>query len=138
MTPVEALQTALAAEHAALFVYATLGARTPEDQTALRTAVEEAYDAHRRRRDDLEQRVREAGGDPVAAEATYALPGGAVAAAAGDLEDGCAQAYAWLVAQTVGRDRRWAVEALTDAAVRVLAFRGSPEIFPGAGEHADR
>ena len=28
--------------------------------------------------------------------------------------------------------------ALTDAAVRELTFRGSPEIFPGAGEYADR
>ena len=48
------------------------------------------------------------------------------------------ETYAWLVANTVGGQRRWAIDALTDAAVRELSYRGSPEIFPGAGEYADR
>ena len=58
-------------------------------------------------------------------------------AARGD-RGACATTYAWLVANAVGDQRRWAVNALTDAAVRELTFRGSPEIFPGAGEYADR
>ena len=33
---------------------------------------------------------------------------------------------------------RWAIAALNDAAVRELAFRGTPEMFPGADEYADR
>ncbi len=33
MSPVEALQTALAAEHAALYVYGSLGARTSQSRT---------------------------------------------------------------------------------------------------------
>ena len=58
--------------------------------------------------------------------------------AARDLERAGAETYAWLVANTVGPERRWAVQALTSTAVRVLTFRGSPEIFPGADELADR
>ena len=54
------------------------------------------------------------------------------------MEQSCTETYAWLVGQTSGADRRWAVTALTQTAVRELTFRGSPEIFPGAGEHADR
>jgi hypothetical protein len=54
------------------------------------------------------------------------------------LERGCTAVYASLVANTVGQRRARAIEALTNAAVRELAFRGTPEIFPGAGEYADR
>ncbi len=79
----------------------------------------------------------------MAAEPAYALPTGLdtpkqVTRAALDVERACTETYAWLVGQTSGADRRWAIGALTDSAVRELAFRGSPEIFPGAGEHADR
>jgi hypothetical protein len=42
------------------------------------------------------------------------------------------------VANTVDERRRWAVQALNEAAVRELAFPGTPEMFPGAGEYADR
>ena len=58
--------------------------------------------------------------------------------AARELEEGCAATYAYLVANSVGPRRRWAVEALTDAAVRGLVFRGTPEMLPGADEYADR
>jgi hypothetical protein len=61
-----------------------------------------------------------------------------VTRAALELERTCAEHYAWLVGGTTGGRRRWAVQALTNAAVRELTFRGSPEIFPGAGEYADR
>ena len=139
MTVVDALQVALAAEHAAVHVYAALGARTPRDtDAALRAALDEAYAVHRGRRDALARLVRDEGGEPAAAEPSYELPVGDVAAAARELERAGAATYAWLVANTAGAERRWAIEALTDAAVRVLAFRGSPEIFPGVGEHADR
>ena len=61
-----------------------------------------------------------------------------VTRAARELEEGCAATYASLVANTAGARRRWAVTALNDAAVRVLAFRGTPEMLPGADEYADR
>ena len=88
--------------------------------------------------------LHDAGETPVAAEPAYELPVTAAHARPGDrraareIERACATTYAWLVANAVGDERRWAVNALTDAAVRELTFRGSPEIFPGAGEYADR
>ena len=144
MTILDALQTGLAAEHAAVHQYAVLGGRTRNAVSPLlRSALDQAYAAHRARRDQLTAFVRDEGGEPVAAEPAYALPDGlgsveGVTAAALELERGCAATYAWMVANLVEDQRRWAVNALTDTAVRVLTFRGSPEIFPGAGEYADR
>ena len=137
MSPREALQTALAAEHAALHVYGTLGARTSASASpTLFRDITAAYDAHRARRDQLTALVRDHGGEPVAAAPAYELPAPldtpeAVARAALEIERRCEATYAWLVGQTAGTDRRFAISALTDAAVRALAFRGSPEIFPG-------
>ena len=137
------LQTALAAEHAAVYEYGVLGAATsasaaPEQFVAVGTA----YRAHRDQRDELTAMIREAGGTPVAAEAAYEIPdvrtGAQVDARAVEIEQACQESYAWMVAGTAGAARGWAVEALQRSAVRVLAFRGSPEIFPGASEYADR
>ena len=144
MSPVDALQTALAAEHAALHVYGTLGARTSASATPqLYADVSAAHDDHRRSRDLLTAAVRDHSVDPVAAEPAYTLPKRlgtpeAVTRAALDLERGCEATYAWLVEQTSGEDRRLAITSLRSSAVRALAFRGSPEIFPGVTEHADR
>jgi len=137
MSPVDALQRALAAEHAALHVLGTLGARTSASATPqLYADVSAAYDDHRTSRDQLTSRVQDHGAEPVAAEPAYALPTpldtpDAVTRAALDLERRCEATYAWLVGQTSGADRRLAITSLTRAAVRALAFRGSPEIFPG-------
>jgi hypothetical protein len=144
VSPVTALQRALAAEHAALHVYGTLGARTSESGSPqLYADLRAGYDTHRSRRDQLSTRLRDRGVDPVAAEPAYELPQGlatsaGVARAALDVERGCTETYAWLVGQTSGGDRRFAIAALTSSAVRELTFRGSPEIFPGADEFADR
>lgn len=144
MTTVDPLQTALAAEHAALYVYGVLGAQTSRSGAPeLYAHVSDAYVAHRGRRDELTRFVLDEGATPVASEPTYAIPeplGSAdlVTRAARDLERSCAETYAWLVAHTVGPRRRWALQALTNTAVRVLTFQGSPEIFPGVGEYADR
>ena len=144
MSPVTALQRALAAEHAALHVYGTLGARTSASATpTLFAEVEAGYTAHRARRDQLAALLRDRDVEPIAAQAAYELPEpldtpGQVRAAALAVERGCSTTYAWLVGQTSGADRRWAVASLTQTAVRELTFRGSPEIFPGSGEHADR
>ncbi len=144
MTTVAALQTALAAEHAALYLYGVLGAQTSRSAAPVLYAdVSEAYAVHRGRRDELTRFVLDEGGTPVASEPTYEIPeplGSVerVTRAALELERSCAETYAWLVANTVGPRRRWAVQALTSTAVRVLTFRGSPEIFPGVGEYADR
>lgn len=144
MTTVDALQVVLAGEHASLYVYGVLGARTSASASPqLFASVTGAYEAHRAHRDRLSAMLRAAGATPVASEAAYEIPAplgtpALVAEAALRLERRSASTYAWLVANTVGDRRRWAIEALTDAAVRELGFRGSPEIFPGAPESADR
>jgi hypothetical protein len=142
MSPVTALQRALAAEHAALHVYGALGARTSASaRPRLFVDATAAYTTHRSRRDQLAARLLNRGVDPVAAEPAYDLPAAMstpaqVAGAALDVERSCTETYAWVVGQTSGADRRWAIGALTDSAVRELAFGGDPEIFPGAGEYA--
>lgn len=143
MTTVDALQVALAGEHAALYEYGVLGAQTSaSDSPQLFAAVSDAYETHRARRDHLTGLVVEEGGRPVPAEPAYEIPRlgtpSAVTGAALDLERRCAATYAWLVANTVGDRRRWAIDALSDTAVRELVYRGSPEIFPGGDESADR
>ncbi|MGH3362138.1 MAG: DUF4439 domain-containing protein, partial [Nocardioides sp.] len=84
-----------------------------------------------------------AGATPVAAEAADELPAplsapAEVTRAAREIEQRSMTTYAWLVAHADGDSRRWASTALTDSAIRVLTFRGSPEIFPGVGEATDR
>jgi len=143
MTEIEALQAVLAAEHAAVYVYGVLGGQASQSaQPALFSSVSDAYATHRSRRDLLTGEITDLGAHPVAAAAAYDVPdalGGpaAIARTARRLEDGCAAAYAALVESTTAHRRRWAVGALGDAAVRVLAFRGTPETFPGAGEYTD-
>jgi hypothetical protein len=135
-----ALQTALAAEHAAVHVYGALGAQTSQSAApALFAAVSSAYAEHRARRDLLVGEIVALGAIPVAAAPAYELPAGpgtpvAVTRAALELERRCATTYAWLVANTVGVKRRWAVEVLTHTAVRELVFRGTPEMLPGTDE----
>ena len=144
MTDVEALQTTLAAEHAAVWVYGLLGGRTSASATPeLYRSVSAAYAAHRGRRDQLVRILSERGETPVASDPAYEVSGPVtgpdrVRAVALETEQACAATYSWLVANTVAEERRWAIGALNEAAVRELAFRGTPEMFPGAGEHADR
>jgi hypothetical protein len=137
MTPLEALQRALAAEHAATYVLGALGARTSASASpGLYAEVVACYEAHRDRRDRLVELVGTAGAEPEPAEPAYSLPAelgspDAVTRAALEVETRVAASYAWLVEQTTGEERRFAVTSLTDTAVRALAFRGSPEILPG-------
>ena len=144
MTEIDALQTTLAAEHAAVYVYGALGGRTSRVATPeLFDAVSAAYAAHRARRDHLVRELTDLGVDPAASEAAYELPRrmdtpAQIERAGLDLERSCAATYAYLVANTVEDRRRWAIQALNEAAVRELAFRGTPETFPGADEYADR
>ncbi|WP_244932321.1 ferritin-like domain-containing protein [Nocardioides sp. W7] len=138
MSEVDALQTVLAAEHAAVYVLGALGGQTSASaQPALFAALQDAHAAHRDRRDQVVARLQGLGASPVPAEPAYELPPdlGTVAAVttrARELEAGCASTYGFLVGSTTGALRRWAVEALTDAAVRGLGFGAAPEILPGS------
>lgn len=138
MTPLQALQTTLAAEHAAVYVYGALGAQTSESaQPRLFALLQDAYAVHRGRRDHLVGRIRDLGGRPAAAAPAYELPArldtpAAVNARARRLEADCATTYGFLVGSVRGEIRRWAITALTDAAVRGLAFGAQPDPLPGS------
>ena len=124
--PVEALQAALAAEHAVVWGYGVVGARA--DAAALPT-VREADATHRSRRDATVALVRRYGGEPVATEVAYALPfpvtdRRTALRLAVHLEEGAAAAWRYAVAATDDRVvRRAALTALTDAAVRATRWR---------------
>lgn len=133
------LQSTLAAEHAAVHVYAALGGATSRSGPGrLSTALTEAHDDHRDRRDALVRLLAGEGAVPEAAAPAYEVPDlsspRAVEAAALDVERACAAVYADLVAGTSGDRRRWAVGLLRSAALRQLTFGGRPEPFPGLDE----
>ncbi|MFJ8077975.1 DUF4439 domain-containing protein [Streptomyces sp. NPDC096176] len=134
----DAVQAALAAEHAAVYGYGVVGGRVGDDQENEAAA---AHAAHRARRDSLERTVRDLGGEPSAAAAAYALPFSVPDAAAAIrlaavLEDRVAGVYADLVRATDGPLRLDAAGALREAAVRAVRWRGSGVAFPGLAERA--
>ena len=136
-TVVAALQRTLAAEHAAIYTFGVLGGRAAVlGESPLRPALATAYDAHVARRDQLRLMVTAAGGDPVAAEAAYALPRALTTPAqitdeALRVERSCVSTYAALVAATTGADRGWAVATLAAGALSELTFGGAPQALPG-------
>lgn len=140
MSPVEAVQQTLAAEHAAVYVLGLVGARVSvSEQPSLAEQVRAAYTVHRGRRDQLAAMVRQAGADPVPSEVSYdpATPARTVAQlrrAARIVEERSAAVYADMVAGTSRANRQWALDALEDAAVRSLGLGARPEPFPGLGE----
>ncbi|MGQ4434689.1 MULTISPECIES: ferritin-like domain-containing protein [unclassified Streptomyces] len=133
-----AVQAALAAEHAAVYGYGVVGGRIREGR---RQEAKTAYDAHRARRDALVREVRGLGGTPVAASAGYALPfpvpdSAAAVQLAAELEDRVAGVYSDLVRAATGGLRGTAAEALREAAVRAVRWRGGSVPFPGLAERA--
>jgi Domain of unknown function (DUF4439) len=122
----DALQTALAAEHAVIWGYAVIGGRIG---SALRARVADADAAHRERRDDTALAVRRLGGDPAPTHASYALPypvtdRSSALRLAVHLEEGAAAAWRYVVASsTEVSTKRVALAALTDAAVRATTWR---------------
>ena len=137
MTPLEAQQATLAGEHAAVYLFGVFGAQASQSrQPELYAGLLDAFHVHRKRRDQLSATIAAGGAEPVAAEVSYDLP--AAMATAPELNDAAlqverriARTYGQLVESTAGAERRWALVALDDSAVRQLEFRGTPEMFPG-------
>ncbi|SEF61960.1 protein of unknown function [Nonomuraea solani] len=131
---VEKLRKALAAEHAALFAYGILGART---SGTLRARISAAFDEHRASRDQLRAYITARGGKPAEPDASYALPflpsGAALAVKlAVHLESGVMAAYLELVAAQDAALRRYAALAMQEAVARSYAFQpAQPAAFPG-------
>jgi Domain of unknown function (DUF4439) len=138
MTPaaIEALQDALAAEHAAVYGYGVAGAHLsgPQQEKALGD-----WNAHRGQRDQLAAMLAAQGAVPVAAAAAYRLPfpvttAPAAAAFAAALEDGVTRGYLGLVGLAAPQDenlRTFGALAMQDAAVRATQWRSATVAFPG-------
>ncbi len=139
MSLVDALQAALAGEHAAVYGYGVVGGRL--EGTAQAARARSGFDTHRVRRTTLRGLVSAAGGEPVVAQPAYDLGGPVVTTAqaaglAARIELAVAAAFADLVAASQGTERTVPAAWLTDAAVRAAGWSGSPAAFPGLTERA--
>ena len=132
------LADALKAEYAAVYGYGVVGVHV---EPALRTAAKQAENAHRKRRDQLLERLAAAGATPPAAEPAYRLPfpvtdsAGAVKLGR-HLEEGVAAVWQATLVATRGADRKLALDALIDAAIRASRWRtamGAPATVPLPG-----
>lgn len=141
------LNSVLAAEHAAIDGYAAAGAALVGLQAPLPllAATRGGYDALRQSRDQFNDAVDAAGGDPIEALAAYALPFPLTGVAAvvrllTGLEDRlCGVAASAVGAVEPGGDRLLVADVLGAAALRAIRLRlltGSPaasavRAFPG-------
>lgn len=130
-----ALQTALAAEHVAIFGYGVLGAYLASVQ---RDQVTQIWYAHRSRRDRLCAYIGARGARPQAAAPAYRLPFRVDSAhtavqLAARLEDGVVAGYAGLAGVDDAGLRRYAALAMQEAAVRAVRWRHAvpSSAFPG-------
>jgi len=128
-----ALQSALAAEHAAVYGYGVVGANLTGSRQAAAMA---DWVAHQVARDTLEAMLRSRGAQPVAAAAAYRLPvtvrtGGQAVSLAVFLEDRVATAYLGLVAVSDISIRQFGALQVRAAALRAASWRGSTVAFPG-------
>ncbi|MFE7120306.1 ferritin-like domain-containing protein, partial [Streptomyces sp. NPDC057654] len=101
----------------------------------------QGYDAHRARRDAMRRTVQDLGGTPEPAAAAYTLPfavpdAQAAVRLAAELEDRVTGVYADLVRAATGGLRRGAADAMREATVRAVRWRGGSVAFPGLAERA--
>ncbi|MCW2701758.1 MAG: uncharacterized protein JWQ45_3293 [Blastococcus sp.] len=124
----EALQTALAAAHAAVWGYGVVGAALGAEGRAPTAAAEAA---HRDVRDRLTALLEDRDAEPVGAQGGYALPFPVLsavdaAALAVVLEDGASAAWVRVLDQAAERStRELAVGVLSGAEVRAVAWRSA-------------
>ncbi|WP_405057922.1 ferritin-like domain-containing protein [Kribbella sp. NBC_01505] len=135
MNQLEALQAALAGEHAALYGIGVAGGKLTGAKFQSAT---ETFERHRDNRDNLAGLITAAGETPVAAEPAYDLPQpvtNAVSASALILgiEQRLAAVYGDLVeAAEQPPVRQLAIDALLATAASQVAWGGAPVALPGA------
>lgn len=140
MSPtVDALQAALATEHAAIYGYGALGAHLTGSTQEMALTV---LDEHRTRRDELAGYLTDLQAQPVAAAAAYKLPRPATAHDAAQLgaalEERVMVAYVGLTGAPDTNLRRFAALAMQGAITWAVRWRGSAQTpsvasaaFPG-------
>jgi hypothetical protein len=126
------LVAAVKAEHAAIYAYGVLGARL--DQNTVAFAVD-ADAAHRRLRDAVAARLTAAKVTPPPPEPAYLLPKpvtdrASALALAIEVEQRAAAVWREALADTTGDDRRLALTALVDGAVRATRARTLAGVRP--------
>jgi len=137
MTPVRALQTVLAGEHAAVYLYGVLGGQVSRSEhPRLAALVSSSYATHIARRDALDALLVAHHATPVASASAYRLPADVdtpdgARALARRIEGRCLQLYGQAVESTSAADRTWAIAALRGAALDVLEYGARPTDFPG-------
>jgi hypothetical protein len=129
---VERLRAALAAEHAAIFAYGRMGVLL---DPAAKNEAHAAETAHRARRDALVLRLDEAKASPAPAEPGYALPfpltdRASALKLAVHVEDAVASTWRAALRTTEGDQRKAALDAYSDAAVRATRWRRIAGITP--------
>lgn len=129
---IEALRTAIAAEHAAIFGYGMVGAYLTNERQA---QARQAEAQHRDRRDAAALRIEAAGGAIVPAEPAYALPfrvtdADSAMRLAVALEEGAAGAWREALGATTDDDRRFALDSLIACAVMATRWRIAAGIQP--------
>jgi len=140
MSALDALQECLAAEHAAVFGYATLGGTLAgmSGTLAEEALAETWYAAHRERRDQLDGLIGELDAEPVPAEPAYRTPRlstpGDCRRFAVELERRCAAVYAYAVSQTIEGDRLLTARTLAACALAAAAWGGRPDPLPGVDD----
>jgi hypothetical protein len=126
------LASALAAEHAAIYAYGPIGARLDDD---LAETARRAEAAHRQRRDDLTVLLTQRGTQPPAGAAAYDLPfqvtdEESALELAVLVEERVAAVWRAALRDVTQDDRRLALDALVDAAVRATGWRRAAGIEP--------
>lgn len=132
MTREERLAAALSAEYAAIFAYGPIGVRLATEAVREARAAEAA---HRTRRDALVVLLTGENAQVPAAEPAYALPFPVRDAASAmrlaiEIETRTAAVWRAVLPVTEADQRRRAVEALTDCAVRATRWRARADVNP--------
>jgi hypothetical protein len=133
MTEQEALGAALAGEHAAIYGYGVVGAHLTG---GLLTQGRQAEAVHRNRRDTLLEALSAAGATPPAADPVYALPfpvtdQASAVRLAGQIEERTGALWRAVLPAGSADQRRTALDALTDAALRAARWRRAAGQQPG-------
>lgn len=124
---------ALSAEHAAVYAYGVIGAKTAG---TLRRRATAGFNAHRARRDQLRSLIARLGGTPSEPGPTYRLPfevrssGDAVRLAV-LIEERVTAVYLELAADEDASLRRLAAQVMQECAIRAYGWRPVVTAFPG-------
>ncbi|MEO7126689.1 MAG: ferritin-like domain-containing protein [Nakamurella sp.] len=139
---IEAMQTALAAEHGALWAYGLVAAYDPAAATTVTTMVT----SHQSIRDTAANLIVQGGATPVGPQPAYTSPKPVTDKASAlilalTIESDCADAWRAVIGSTEDSTLRGtALSALTDSAMRMVTWRqaaGNPVLtipFPGAAQ----